>query len=46
MQALIGPYLWMDLSRVPHPALGELRSGYKGENILFLTSSEPARLEV
>src|SRR5512146_1460883 len=39
LQALIGRYLWVDLCHVAEADLRELRSGYKGESILFLTSS-------
>ena len=45
VQALMGHYLWVDLCRVTEAALGEVRSGFKGESILFLTSSDPAKTE-
>lgn len=45
VQALIGRYLWVDLCHVTEADLGEVRSGYEGESILFLTSSEPAKTE-
>lgn len=45
LQALMGPYLWVDLHQVTSADLSDLRSGYKGQSILFLTSSKPAMLE-
>ncbi len=43
IRALIGPYLWVDLCHVTQANLAALRSGYKGETSLFLTSSDPAK---
>ncbi len=45
LQALMGRYFWVDLRRIMQAGLAELRSGYKGESILFLTSSDPAAME-
>ena len=45
VQALIGRYLWVDLCHVTEADLGKVTSGYEGESILFLTSSDPAKTE-
>ncbi len=45
LQALMGPYLWVDLHQVTSADLSDLRSGYKGQSILFPTSSKPAMME-
>ncbi len=45
LQALIGPYLWVDISQVMPGNLKEIASGYKGESILFLACSNPAMTE-
>ncbi len=41
--ALIGPYLYVDLSHLTQASVSQLKSGYKGESILFVTSSDPAK---
>jgi arylformamidase len=46
VQALMGSYAWVDLCHVTESDLNELRAGYKGQGILFLTSSDPAMTEV
>ncbi len=46
LQALIGRYLWVDLCHVKDEDLGQVRSRYKGETILFMTSSDPAKTDV
>src|SRR5512140_458552 len=43
LQALMGRYLWADLS---HLDLNELRSAQRGESILFLASSSHAEAEI
>ncbi len=45
LQALMGPYLWVDLHQVTSSNVSDLRSVYKGQSILFLTSSRPAMIE-
>ncbi|NTV53794.1 MAG: FAD-binding protein, partial [Candidatus Firestonebacteria bacterium] len=39
LHALVGPYLWLDLDQLTPSSLTELKTGYQGETILFLTSS-------
>jgi arylformamidase len=45
VQTLIGRYLWVDLCHVTQANLSELRSHYRGENILFLTSCDESKNE-
>ena len=45
VQALMGRYLWVDLCHVTEADLSEVRSGYRDESILFLTSSDPTKRE-
>ncbi len=45
LQALMGRYMWVDLLRLTQANLNELRSGYRQEGILFLTSSNPSMTE-
>jgi len=46
LQALIGPYLWVDLDHVTRTELSELRAGHQGETILFLASSQQNGVEI
>ena len=45
VQALVGRYLWVDLCHVTEADLSQVVSGYDGESILFLTSSDLAKTE-
>ncbi len=45
LQALMGRYMWVDLLRLTQANLNELRSGYRQEGILFLTSSNQSMTE-
>ncbi len=45
LDALIGPYFWVDLSRLTAADLGGLTARYHGQGIPFLASSNPALTE-
>jgi len=46
VQALIGPYLWVDLEQVTSTEASGLLSRHHGEMILFLAASGPAVADI
>jgi len=46
LQALIGPYLWVDLGHITLAELSALRAGQNRETILFLASAGPTQVTI
>ena len=46
VQALIGPYLWVDLAQIARTGLSTIEAGHQRETILFLASSQQAGVEI
>ena len=46
LQALIGPYLWLDIDQITQDELNEVQSSSKRESILFLTSLKQTQREI
>lgn len=46
VQALIGPYLWVDPAQIARTGLSAIEAGHQRETILFLASSQQAGVEI